>query len=62
MAIILQVLEGEIAEEAKPLFATRDPRILQLVIHELSLRVGGRTLPNPLRFINRKSDPPEEEE
>ena len=57
MAVYLQVLEGDIPEEAEPLFATRDTRILQLVVDEFSKRIGVGHLPKPLNFFRTVRDP-----
>ena len=61
MAVFLQVLEGEIPEEAEPLFATRDARILQLVADELSRRLGvDARPPKPaLDFLRAVGNPKE---
>ena len=40
MALFLSILEGETAECATPVLATRDERIIQAVIRELSQRLG----------------------
>ena len=59
MAVYLQILEGEIADEAEPLFATRDPRILELVANELSRRLGVDAPKPALDFLRAVGNPKE---
>jgi|RhiMetdeSRZDD1v2_1073273.scaffolds.fasta_scaffold4367583_1 hypothetical protein len=40
MALFLTILEGETPEQAEPLFATRDDRLIRLVSNELAKRLG----------------------